>query len=75
MSNPKYTEQQKQDFCRRLRLIEDAIPANYSAVLHAQLGISKDIIRNVRQGKTINFTVLEALESLCRLALTTSTVS
>ena len=75
MSNPKYTEEQKQDYYRRLHLIEEVIPANYSTVLHGQLGLSKDIIRNVRQGKTINFTILEALESLCRLALTTSSVS
>ena len=68
MSNPKYTLEQKQDFRRRLLLIEDAIPANYSAHLHNQLGISRDIIRNVRQGKTINFLVLQALESLCQLA-------
>ena len=73
MSNPKYTEEQKQDYYRRLHLIEEVIPANYSAVLHGQLGLSKDIIRNVRQGKTISFPILEALESLCQLAQTSTT--
>jgi len=75
MSNPKYTEEQKQDYFRRLLLIEESIPANYSTVLHERLGISKDILRNVRQGKTISFTILEALESLCQLAQTTSTTT
>jgi hypothetical protein len=65
MSNQKYTGEQRQEFRERLAAIELMIPGNYSEIISEKMNVSKDIVRNVRHGKTINFPVLEALEDLC----------
>lgn len=64
MANQKHAPEKRADFKRRIAEIEMRIPANYSQKIHAQTGVSKDIIRNVRHGKTINFKILRALEKL-----------
>jgi hypothetical protein len=65
MSNQKYTPEQRQEFRQRLAAIELIMPDNYSEIVSEKIQVSKDIVRNVRHGKTINFPVLEALETLC----------
>lgn len=70
MSNTKHTAEERKDFRKRLSDIELLIPGAYSEVIHGRTGISKDIIRNVRHGRTINMEVLEALETLCNETVT-----
>ncbi len=64
MSNTKYTKAQRLEFKERLLKIEDSIPDKYSEIIFEETGKSKDIIRNVRHGRTIDFYVLEKLESI-----------
>lgn len=65
MSNQKYSDEQRKDFYERLAAIQMRMPENYSEIIHEREKVGKDIIRNVRHGKTINFTILAALENLC----------
>jgi hypothetical protein len=66
MSNTKYTAKERQEYMRRLAAIEVLIPENYSETINTNTGISRHIIRNARQCRTINWRVLKALESLCQ---------
>lgn len=70
MSNPKYTTEQKVDHRRRLANIEEkGLPVLYATTVSKKLGVTKDIVNNVRNGKTVNFAVLEALERLCGIVV------
>jgi hypothetical protein len=65
MSNQKHTPEERKGYKERLAAIEMMIPANYSKVISEREGVSKDVVRNVRHGRTINDKVLQALEELC----------
>lgn len=65
MAIKKHTVEERKDFHDRLNSIYDTIPPTYiETIVIAYPDISANRIYNVRQGRTIDFEILEKLEEL-----------
>jgi hypothetical protein len=64
MANSNYTDAEWDAYRERLKAIEDLLPINYSKPISKKLKVSRDVVRNVKIGKTYNLKVVAELEKL-----------